>query len=802
MKCPAGYEDPIVILFSIDGYKAEYLSKTNSPNIWKLATCGVHTPYMRSVTPTSTFPNHYSMATGLYPESHGIVDNTMYDHEHEEKFSIGSPNSYHPFWWGGEPIWVTTSNQGLKSATYFWVGSDVNITRYPDYYYHFDSSVPNEERMYTALDWLDMSVPDRPSFIALYMDIVDHAGHSYGPDSPQVAAEVAEADRIVGILMDGLKLRGLENCVNVIMVADHGMTDISCDRKTSVEDYGVDLDLVFFKSGAFSHIGKSPDRTEWDQFDPQTTYDELRCKHNETHWLAYQKYGYLPKRYHYTNNDRIDDIVLAMDDRWISEGRKGSYTSCNGGTHGYDNEYRSMHALFAAHGVAFKRKYETMLPFENIELYNLVTGLLNLDAAPNNGTEGSLNHILQNPSPISSQAETEVPNTCDYPTQDTSASDMGCSYCSGIDEATANKRLQAVAGNQEAQQSNMPYGRPQATEIKTDDVAYCLLTQEDYINAYDFKRKISRYVSFTMTDEARQLYRPKYCVRPDIRVPAEATTQCSDYTATKLQSVVLYTPALSNDQALFDATLTSNSVPMYNSAYETWTYMARVLADWSQRYGGINVIAGPAFDSDFDGHPDSLETLQANGTFLNDDTTSTPIPTHFFLVVTRCVNYDTEKISSCVTSPTNLEVQAFIIPNFAESPCNSMSNQPASDWVPNTLKEHVARLRDVEILTGLSFLPIWTHAQNVDQETIIEATRLRLRLPQFDSQWMNDFLTIIPPPFADFPPAATTTNGNIADRTTTMPGGEKIAETTSGTTTLTATNLFYFVIISILCWLK
>uniref|UniRef100_H2YLL8 SMB domain-containing protein n=1 Tax=Ciona savignyi TaxID=51511 RepID=H2YLL8_CIOSA len=721
MKCPAGFDKPPVILFSIDGFQAEYIYRSQTPNIWKLATCGVHAPYMRSVTPTSTFPNHYSMATGLYPESHGIVSNTMYDHDHQEKFNIGNPNDFHPFWWGGEPIWVTTSNQGLKSATYFWVGSDVNITRYPDYYYVFDGSVPNEERMYQALDWLDLPPQDRPSFIALYMDIVDHAGHSYGPNSPEVNTELAEADRIISILMNGLKLRGLQNCVNIIMVADHGMTEISCDRKTSVEDYGVNLDNVFFKSGAFSRVGKSSDRSKWDLFDAQQTYEDMRCKRDQTHWHAYLKHGYVPTRYHYTNNARIDDVIIAMDDQWISEGRKGSYTSCNGGTHGYDNEYRSMHALFAAHGPGFKRDYNTTVPFENIEIYNLVSELLDLTPAPNNGTTGSLNHVLITPKDIQAEITTEVPDTCPYPDYDIADICVRYVYHSAT---RSNKFLNISSAIHDA---NMPYGRPEVTE--TDTAAFCLLTQSDYVTAYDFTKNIPRYVSFTLQDIPRNLFTPTTCTRPDIRVPLVETTPCSDYSSPDVSPVFLYHPALSNYLAVYDATVTSNTVPMYKSTAEIWGYMSRVLADWSGKYGGINVIAGPAFDYNYDSLPDSQATILANGTFLNNDIISTPIPTHFFLVVSRCANVD--QIQKCILSPSMLEVQSFIIPNFAESPCYTNT----SDWIPKTVKEHVARIRDVELLTGISFLPTWTHSQNANQETRIEATRLRLRLPQFDSQW-------------------------------------------------------------------
>nr|XP_002120081.1 venom phosphodiesterase 2-like isoform X2 [Ciona intestinalis] len=740
MICPNGFDAPPVILFSIDGFKSEYIYREETPNIWKLASCGVHAPYMRSVYPTTTFPNHYSMATGLYPESHGIIDNSMYDHEHNTEFYLGSPNTMLQFWWGGEPIWVTTSNQGLKSATYFWVGSDVNITRYPDYYKTYDGSVPNEERMYQALDWLDLPKQERPSFIALYLSLVDHTGHVHGPDSPEVNRDLTIADNMVGILMDGLKLRGLENCVNIMILADHGMAPISCERVTYVDKYGVDMNTVNFYGGAFGRVGKSRDENKWPEFDQEHIESQLSCQTEDTRWQVFSKQTDLPKRYHYANNKRIEEIQLVVDDEWLA-GSTNTTTFCDGGMHGYDNEYKSMHALFTGHGPGFKRAYNISEGFDNIELYNLMADLLSITPAPNNGTPGSLYHIMTNPKQIIPLDFGDDVAVCIMKDTNVADDDLGCSYCAGLSEAEANQRLRNAIDNVDYNNIATPYGRPQVKSTDPDFSPYCLLTQQDYIMSYCMKRKMPYFVSYTLNAKNRNLAKPSSCNRPDIRIAAIHSPKCSQFnTNGDLLQTNLYPAELSNGDAVHDALIVTNTAPMYSSTATVWNYMAKVLADWSVKYGGINVIAGPAFDYNYDSLPDTTDDLMTWQKYIGTGNDTILIPSHFFIIVTRCLEYEVMKIDQCVNSPTKLEVLSWIVPNYKEPPCGAMSNQPASDWIPKTLKEHVARLRDVEILTGLSFLPKWTHAQNVDQETRVEVTRLRLRLPQFNSQWMMDFL--------------------------------------------------------------
>jgi len=746
MQCPEGYEDPIVLLFSIDGFRASYFDKHITPNIQKIADCGVHARFMRSVFPTKTFPNHYSIATGLYPESHGIIGNTMYDWEQNEEFRLGSPNSFHPFWWGGEPIWNTVSNQGLKSACYFWPGSDVNITRYPDYYYKYDGSVPNEERMYTGLEWLDLPKEERPSFITLYMDIVDHAGHSDGPDSTEVEKQLRNADYYVGILMEGLKQRNLENCVNMIFVADHGMAPISCDRKSSIEDYGVDLDQVYFRSGPVGRLGKSDDKELESLFNAREEMEKLKCDHENSHWQAFLKYEYLPKRWHYANNARIEDILLPMDVEWLVEGKKNSYSSCNGGTHGYDNEFRSMNALFGAHGPAFKRQTYLDTEFANIELYNLMTTILNVTPAPNNGTQGSLYHLLSDNLMLPVMDATVQPQNFPY-TKDSTDLNLHCTACQGIKQEDFNKRLESVdiVGSQAL---HLWFGEPfysSPDEGSLYNTEYTLLTQENFVLGYDLKSNLPAFASATLlatsgggfnyqTIVDASSYKDGYCTRPDVRLPDNKMTDCSLYHETELIPTYLLHPELSNGGCgEMDALISSNLVPMYQPANEIWKWMGGMLAYWAHKYRGINIAVGPIYDYNYDGLRDDEDTIRSNS--MN----GLPVPTHFFIIAIRCTDHASgSSIDTCNDRPEDIDTVSYVIPNYKTTPCHK-NDETIDDWLPSTLLMHVARIRDVELLTGLSFLTKWSHVESLTN-VHTESIRAKLQIEEFSDRWLTDFV--------------------------------------------------------------
>ncbi|XP_008945823.1 PREDICTED: ectonucleotide pyrophosphatase/phosphodiesterase family member 1-like, partial [Merops nubicus] len=185
-QCPKGFTKSPVLLFSLDGFRAEYLQTWGGllPVISKLQKCGTYTSSMRPVYPSKTFPNHYSIVTGLYPESHGIIDNKMYDPKRNAFFTLKSEEKFNPQWYQGQPIWLTAMYQGLKAATFFWPGSDVAVNgTFPNLYEIYNSSIPFEERVVTVLRWLQLPEDERPHFYTLYLEEPDASGHQFGPVS-------------------------------------------------------------------------------------------------------------------------------------------------------------------------------------------------------------------------------------------------------------------------------------------------------------------------------------------------------------------------------------------------------------------------------------------------------------------------------------------------------------------------------------------------------------------------------------------------------------------------------------------
>jgi predicted AlkP superfamily pyrophosphatase or phosphodiesterase len=367
---------PTVILISIDGFRYDYLEKYSAPNLQHLAASGVQAAALLPCFPTYTFPNHYTIVTGLYPAHHGIVANEMYDPSFDATFVYKDPVATEGRWWGGEPIWVTADKQGQKTASMFWVGAAVPIKGVrPDHWEPFDAKVSPGERVDKILGWLDLPAEQRPTFSALYFDQVDHEGHEGGPDSPQVREAIAKVDAAIGRLLDGLRQRGIEDRVNIIVVSDHGMTATPPKQAIFIDDY-IDLHSVrVVTRGQLFTLWPAKGETD-------AIFTRLR---DVPHARVYRREK-APARWHYTGNARIAPIILLADEGWtITDREYAKSHELKQGGHGYDNNLRSMQATFIAHGPAFKPG--TKLPaFSNVDVYELMAYLLHLKPARNDGT--------------------------------------------------------------------------------------------------------------------------------------------------------------------------------------------------------------------------------------------------------------------------------------------------------------------------------------------------------------------------------------------------------------------------------
>lgn len=376
-----------LLLVSIDGFMSDYMDRHPTPHLDRLVREGVFAESMLPVFPTKTFPTHYSMVTGLYVENHGIISNRFYNIELDEQFSFGPPeeSADQTGWWGGEPIWVTAEKQGLTAATLFWPGSDYEIggvrpTRYLDY----DAAMPNAARVDSIIAWMDPEGPVQADFGTLYYSDVDVSGHRFGPRSSEVAAQVAAADEWIGYLVRRLEEVGLWGGLNLIVVSDHGMAELSHDRLIFLDDL-IDLERV-----------RVVDRTPVALIQPsegerERIYQQLR--EQEENYRVFLKEE-LPEAYRFTNHGRIPDIVLIADTGYFIT-THDTYESAGipMGMHGYDHRDPEMHAFFLAAGPDF-RSGDTLPSFESIHLYEVMSRLLGIDPAPNDGDLDAVRFIL------------------------------------------------------------------------------------------------------------------------------------------------------------------------------------------------------------------------------------------------------------------------------------------------------------------------------------------------------------------------------------------------------------------------
>ncbi|XP_034747427.1 venom phosphodiesterase 1 [Etheostoma cragini] len=693
--CPAGFTQQPLLLVSLDGLRAEYLQTWSAllPTLDKLKECGTSAPYMQAAFPSKTFPNHYTIVTGLYPESNGLIDNTMYDPVFDATFSLSSPEKDNPDWYLGQPIWHTVKQQRLKSGTFFWPGSDVKINgSFPDIYRPYDGKVPFEERVFTVLKWLQLPDDQRPDFYTLYLEEPDKSGHSYGPVSGGLIEAIQGVDKIIGQLMNGLKQIGLHRCVNIIIVADHGMEDTSCDRKEVLQNLVGDVQNYWVTEGPFGRIrAKNKDSV----VDSAGLVANMTCKKADQKIKPYLKAN-LPKRLHFANSRRIEDVNVLVDPKWLFERYPGSLTFCSGGNHGYDNDVESMHAMFVSYGPKFQDKTK-IEPFSNIELYNLMCDVMQISPTNNNGTHGSMNHVLRRPYYTPAPpAEQSVPAQCTMVSLEPS-DPLGCS-CPAVIENAINKRLNLTAGEEAAaEKKHLLFGRPRMLQR---DQSYCVLRQEGFIHAYAHTALMPLWSSFTVDKPMNLDPFPSVtpnCLRADVRLPASQSPRCDQYnTAGNLTHAFLYPPNLNAtaDQQ-FDALIMSNVVPMYPEFKKIWDYFfSTLLKKYASIYNGVNVVTGPAFDYNHDGRYDTPEQIRE---FVSS--TNIPIPTHYFAVLTSCGD-SALPVDACAGA---LQTVSFLLPHRPDNSESCRSSQAESHWVEDLMWFHQSRVRDVEWITGLDF---------------------------------------------------------------------------------------------------
>lgn len=378
-------EKPTTILISFDGFRWDFVDKGITPNLQKIIDRGVHAKSLQPCFPSKTFPNHISIATGMYPENHGIIFNDIQDRFSNKQYTLKKRDEVeNSRWYQGEFFWETAERQGVKCGSYFWPGSELKLKyRRATYAEKYEHKRDYTKRVNDVLKWLDLPDSLRPKFITLYFDATDTYGHKYGPDSPENARAIALCDSMLGKLVNGLTEKQLISKTNIVIVSDHGMTNISKDRVINIEEMLKDFKIEINNTGPVLTI--NADHSKLNQI-----FSIL--KQNENHFKVYMKEN-MPEHFHFSKHPFIYPIILVADMGWTLTGDKrlnkwmDNYTK---GNHGFDNHHMDMHGIFIAAGPSFKKNYRCGT-LKNIDIYPLLCEIFKI--FPRQNIDGKLDQI-------------------------------------------------------------------------------------------------------------------------------------------------------------------------------------------------------------------------------------------------------------------------------------------------------------------------------------------------------------------------------------------------------------------------
>lgn len=361
---------PYVILVSLDGFRYDYIEQYGVKFLSSMGQSGTRAESLIPSYPSVTFPNHYSIVTGMYPGHHGLVGNTMFDRETGDRYSLGNAKAVtNAKWYGGTPLWVLAEQQGMLSACYYWPGSEAPIQdMLPTYSYKYSERNSIENRLDEVEKWLALPEELRPHFITFYMPDVDHAGHRFGPDAPETRDAVHYVDQAMQQLNKVIENSGLP--INLIVVSDHGMLAL---------DQGILLELPFEVNKEQLDIASNGTYTSVFVKEKENIamWYELIKRSIDPNLMEVYLSETLPKAFHFGGEDdrfnRVGDIVITA---------KAPYYFTNrplAGSHGYDPaQVKEMHALFLATGPQIQQNL-VIRSFENIHIYPLIAKILGLD---------------------------------------------------------------------------------------------------------------------------------------------------------------------------------------------------------------------------------------------------------------------------------------------------------------------------------------------------------------------------------------------------------------------------------------
>ena len=374
-----------VVLVSFDAFRWDYPAIYKTPNLDEMALEGARAGRMIPSFPTKTFPNHYAIATGLYPDHNGLVENTFFVPELNKMYRMSDRSAVeNPAFYLGEPIWITAMKNGMKTASFYWVGSEAPIMgMHPTYWKKYDGTVPFEARIDTVVKWLSYPESKRPEFVTLYFEEPDGVSHDFGPVSNQTETTVNRLDSLLGVLRNKLAKLPYGKKINLIVVSDHGMGQISPDRY-------IDLKKVVPARMIKTITGGNP----FYMIEPNgNSRDSILYLLNSVKGVKAWSKSDVPDYLHYGTSDRIKDVVVVADSSW-SIGTFPYSSAFTGGAHGYVNSDSDMDAIFYASGPAIKSNF-TFTELNNVDVYNLICRILKITPAKNDGDPENIESILK-----------------------------------------------------------------------------------------------------------------------------------------------------------------------------------------------------------------------------------------------------------------------------------------------------------------------------------------------------------------------------------------------------------------------
>ncbi|MDF2158496.1 ectonucleotide pyrophosphatase/phosphodiesterase [Algoriphagus sp. CAU 1675] len=372
-------KETYVILISLDGFRYDYVERFHPENLSRFIQKGTAAEGLIPSFPSKTFPNHYTIATGMLPEHHGLVDNSFYNPQKDQTYAISNREVVTDgSWYGGTPIWVLAEQNGMKAASYFFVGSEADIQGIrPSYYYDYDGTVSNLTRISKVFEWLQLPKPDRPRMITLYFSDMDDVGHGYGPGNEEkLSKTLTQLDHELGALFEGLKSLDLD--VNVIIVSDHGMADVPKNQLINLDQLTEGIDARVVNSGALAHVYLK------DQNSKEEAIRIIGSSGENFKVVDVQEGEYYRDLSQHA--DLMGDLLILPDLGYYLADQRGLFRYQNRsamnktdvfGEHGYSPDYEEMQGIFYANGPQIKAGL-TIPPFKNVHIYTLICEILGL----------------------------------------------------------------------------------------------------------------------------------------------------------------------------------------------------------------------------------------------------------------------------------------------------------------------------------------------------------------------------------------------------------------------------------------